>query len=1705
MLNLDELDSVYDPSATTEGPGPKVKSSVKTTKPININQVDNPNPSSINIGVAKPVDVRHYGEQLDNGVYSDQDIDSQMGQHQGTLAKIGHAIGNMPGNIVGGMLEGIGDLGLLAGQWGDDRDYHNALIDAGKQLHDLTGEIYMSNPHNTIGQTLSDPGWWISQTEGLAEMGVSYAALGAGVAGGLSKLANGATQLLRAGELGARTAQAFGQLGSAGYMAYTMGASNAADVFKSTYDYQLRKYLDAGQDPDTAANNAKHIAAQSAATTSQLTTGIGTVLGFGAMAPFFRKSENTVMDLMRKEVPMQPGEETEAWLSRVKSMRPEDYKQALDPSHSLSSKLAEMGKMGLEMQQLDFSRKTGEDLGKKGKTKGLLDQFDELSNYVDRAMDKDGWLSFATGVGAGLLIHKLTNDVIPSRLSDKINATTGEPMPKLNQDGNQVGTEKTLYTPKALSDRQTTLQFNSIRDAIASDIEQYGKSQKSYLAAVKAGDPVAVDRATSEMFNINSVNGIINGTGKMWSDTYQGIANLSPEDAQAKGLSDDYKARAEQAVSNMSRYQTMYDDLQKRYGTLYDIYQGYKQVVDGLFARKVHLDSMDQIIKQHEQALFNRTNAENARLPISDPELFDQFSASYARDWESARLTTDRLSKDHTAISKLVDQYNDTDPSQRNNIAQKLSAYAREYSSLDPEANNSTESLGKSLHKTLSQIQDSIDRQTQKVKDAEDKLFNSTGYNQWLDKNPGKSFNEYRSKVHEQVHNTELQHQIELAREKHKIAEQNIAQIEKEKNLVRFANKYNKYLEDEYKKSTEMEKVSNEELGNRAKSAKIMSEAQIAKANEMADRYKSIRDEHVKVLEEEHKRLNDLRDRNKEADTLGQFEKKLAIGPKIREAEKNIAALTAKVRKYDSLYAEHHLQVPDKPPVDTNAITINPPQPEAFDEPETISPESLTAIDTVETIPDQIDLADHEANQAVSALEERMLPLKEAEEALMDHLTTHTDLISSLDLVNDVYKSIQDGNFSYDMLNPLIAEGKLTQTEAAQLLQAMKDYVDAVQNKDNAEDLIGYRQTVTEVSDHPSPGVDTIDTDPPSDTPINNVSNDSNNGDAPAYQIPEYNDQISYNGAKTVDANTIANSTLGFAELKPNAEGEVRNTSVPGALNQKVNPDLFNPKKLTPGTSIRFEVDVDYDGPRHVTEDKENQNVRETFADYSDKNGKVPADKMANVPIKIIDDKTGKVIGYVRKHEWVTEKGVVNGKKQGLKNIAEKYDDDGNEINGATQSRRILDTRQQIVDQFNANGKPVRGSISNKGIGHAILNTEGFKPKPGYAFSRQGDGGLLPDPKLSIVIANGRSLYSGKGYLFDKPVAGDTKDLPNGTIYAALPGANGTHILAPLVGKSLGETDVAHRTISRAIELYMNYNGSEEDSHTHEVNQLHDAVGHDVSTEKGLRDFINQYYTHTQSFDDTATLNQGKGQSKFLFNVWNKIPGKEGKAWIKAGWSESNAKPMYASLDANGKLSSEFSQLLKEGLNSRSKAVVFTRDSLRGINEPVKKDRPFKDAIYNSKGVWQHPEYSNYNEYVKSFSKTTVYGRNKLGSDYVYVANPAISYRLEAPPMDRPTNLVEENRTMKPKIETEVSTYNKHLADEMDSIFGVEPYSTNHVPSIGESENAKELNLKNLEELYTFTPEDQRNGKTPADILTDLTGRGHTFLPDGYNPFSLCL
>jgi hypothetical protein len=564
-------------------------------------------------------------------------------------------------------------------------------------------------------------------------------------------------------------------------------------------------------------------------------------------------------------------------------------------------------------------------------------------------------------------------------------------------------------------------------------------------------------------------------------------------------------------------------------------------------------------------------------------------------------------------------------------------------------------------------------------------------------------------------------------------------------------------------------------------------------------------------------------------------------------------------------------------------------------------------------------------------------------------------------------------------------------------------------------------------------------------------------------------------------------------------------------------------------------VDTEYEGPKNITDSlswDENQNVKmdhERGADYLGKDGKVLEDEdhINNVPIKVVDVLTGKQLFYLHKMDWLTAQ--FPGTKD-YRNVVDiiHHEDGSITENLELQKQLLSQLRDRIVKKFNTTGKHTETTIGQegKGTGRMILNhettgkSEGLTIKskivPKFAINKSSpEDSMLPDKSLKLVIMEAEGVpHSGSKYPFPGQLGSDTSHVPKGGVGAMVPAANGQFMYAPLIGQKIvepGRESAGLNSISRAIELYLLNDGSVPAIGA-EIDELQRNTGFNVATAKGLKGLIHQYYTYSQGFDVSAldpNNADGLKTEEFLFHINDRDADVLDKTkQIKAGFSMRGQGVQYANL-TNGKLNPAFVELLKEGLATRSRAVNYTNAELglKGINSIGE----FTDANYNpSTGKWKHNTYEDYNEYVKSFSKTPVYGSNRLNDGpngtkgtYVYTANPHL-------PMDIGRIMQDTDVVAKPNEaveKVELPEEPKPTTDPFDDIFNPLSFSPQRtVNELGTgSDKSQELTLDNLEKLLNFTPEKERNGKTLNEVFKDLTERGHTYLSDGFNPFSRCL
>jgi hypothetical protein len=1854
MLTKDQLNATYDDGAGDGGGDPKPSPSKS-----GLNTFSGATASAINTGAVGNENVSDYIGYMPEGVYTNRKpIDWIRGENQGVGEQLAKRALDIIPNVASGLMQFFGVAGSLATEWATgEKDYNNPMIQAANAIHNFGGwgDIYRENDDvwgRSNGSWLpSDPGWWIDNAGQLADSAIPFAIGGAGVGAILEKTFMGAADLMSLGATGARVARGMAQLGTSAYMSYAEGAQAGQQVFESVYQKQFQQGIDDGLDPDAADTRAKNIAGSSAATTVQLNTVLGTMLNMSSVAPFFRRSEDVAGEVLKKAIARQAGETVPKWMSRVKEITADQFASKLIEHHGVASYLKEAGQEGFEEWMNQFTQKTGEEEGDAGRTHGFWEQFGQLENWYNRTHGSDDALAAMLGAAGGLantiaVSHLPTQRTTQFEDGQRQQVANGQ----LQFDDNGAPIYQKHFASPHNIDKWGTLQaFNSVKDSLASDVEEYGNMQQRYFDAVKKGDPVELDKAKQDMFNPLVFNAVRSGMTDHWTEQFQQIANMSPEEAASNGWDVDYQKQAQKAVSQLNEAQKEYDKLYNKYGLQYEANQGAKQVLDNVFHRKVELMQWDNLITDHEAKLAESRAEEVKQAKLLNPDSYDEHADRYNRTLKTAQGIQAITERDLGRLKVAIDT---SDYTKVSDIIQKYRAKGINDEDLPGAV---SDLIGKVKHANTQAGKD--------FEQAQDALYNSTGFAQYKNEHPNETFEDF---MHSIQKGTELNQQnlfyqlsIENAKTQQKIAAQQYAEITQEKTLHRFIKKADDWQDKLVKEREAQQAQALAAIQSKAKDKATLDRVSRIELDAMAKRYREQRDAHLATAADLEEQLAPIQ---KERQATAIYRDPLranALRRQEKELQRKIEEAKVKAAHFNGLNTQYAVDTT------TPEVSSEVAQQQAEKEDETATAENTTDddLDYLNTIlamaggeeieEGSFDTSDETIPEAEpipqeEKLPEGVLPSAEAYEAEVnsDAYIAYTGILATLplavqELMPAFENAIREGtiSFNYDLLRPEVKNGTLTAEKAAQALQALKNYIDSTEKNitpdeaSNTEsgpkvftlrdietintvatpiaakgsaivdpelvakqltpgdkvtffaerersgtwdgkyivedgsknpwgilailsDTSGWIRKDQTITNGPATEIPEVEVEPsavPSAVPVDTLPIEVT--DSPIIALVDdaaiEQDGYRHMGKKVDDALTVANTT--FEQVRDVFDSKLqawRKEVDKDKINEKYNEDLLRTGYLMPGTRIHFEVDTAYEGDlkdhnSDETDEYGNPKVigKERFQDYLVADGKIgTTDKhIGNVPIKIVETKTGKTVGYVKTHRFINAKLPNTTDYRNI--VAVRYDDKGNRIDVlGEQNKRLLELRKAIVAQFNGgtNAK-IGATVKSKAPGSLILNKEQNNVReklvPGFARSTTPKNSLLPDETLKLGIIHKPPGFKGevhtsKGVKFTGTLASDQIDLSHGSIVALLPGANGTYHIAQLSGQKLVDVDrynyekstwekqhagetykkmpTATAGAAHAIELYLKHDGSDKRI-TDEIARLNKETGHDISTAQGLKSFLNQYFTYTQDFKDSQTIATGKGKEQFLFKIGTPV-GTQNKGEIKIGWTNSGRKPVAAVL-INGKLSPEFVKALDTGFRSRARAVVYNDSSnnLRGINEVT--SRKFKDVTFiqseYDKGnpyPWRHKEHDSYNEYVKSFSKTTVYGRNQLSDGtYNYVANPTLAFEAQLP-SKFPTL---------PDVGAEEVTPLTHIQEQSDegafdafediAAWGLNE-SKSEVEAIGTApDNSKPLSLATLEEMYNFTPETLRNGRTPLEIYDQLSRTGVTYLSEGYNPFTRCL
>jgi hypothetical protein len=534
-----------------------------------------------------------YTGYLQTGLYEQEgrNPETERGEAQPMFEKLGNALVHTGGKFVTSLVDMAGSIGALVSEWGDERDYKNAATDVADNTNtwiDKNFPLYRST-EGTFG--LTDASWWLSNASGLAASAGSFAIGGLGIAkvlgsvGGL--LGAGAritSQLTKSGIAFTNATRAVG-LGqealTAGLLAYSEGAMSGRVVYDQVYKARIA----AGDNEETA----RHMAAQSAATTVQLNTTINTGLNMlGGMSKFFSREKDVAREAAAKYLKGKAGEtaaETAERLGKVEaSTIAGDLGTSMSPVGALK-KVAVAGKEaaaeGLEELTNLFAETVGTTEGKEGKEMGFLDQFYQMENYLKYTMNEEGALNFALGAIAGPIQQGLMNHIPAYKVAKgykkdsegRLLGEDGKPV-KDTRDAALEYYENGKRMSAAKRNRLVVEEdFNDLRKRVVDDYTYIAKQQEELQKAREAGDLKKAKEIENDLYDIMNLNAVQNGISANYSETYKSLINVdntktdTEEIAEKLGTVSEEFARAQAAGQDTTALQAEMTKLQSDLAT----------------------------------------------------------------------------------------------------------------------------------------------------------------------------------------------------------------------------------------------------------------------------------------------------------------------------------------------------------------------------------------------------------------------------------------------------------------------------------------------------------------------------------------------------------------------------------------------------------------------------------------------------------------------------------------------------------------------------------------------------------------------------------------------------------------------------------------------------------------------------------------------------------------------------------------------------------------------------------------------------------------------------------------------------------------------------------------------------------------------------------------------------------------------------------
>jgi hypothetical protein len=413
---------------------------------------------------------------------------------------------------------------------------------------------------------------------------------------------------------------------------------------------------------------------------------------------------------------------------------------------------------------------------------------------------------------------------------------------------------------------------------------------------------------------------------------------------------------------------------------------------------------------------------------------------------------------------------------------------------------------------------------------------------------------------------------------------------------------------------------------------------------------------------------------------------------------------------------------------------------------------------------------------------------------------------------------------------------------------------------------------------------------------------------------------------------------------------------------------------------IVLEADVSFKGTVY---DDDGKPYASTYADER-------KDGTDNVPIRIVDRKTGDLLGYLPAVRWISRKN-----KEGV-HVNIGYGTEKNPINVKEEIRRLKELRKNVIDlQESGSTDKKKISITNQSRGSYILN---YKTKDGTVDgevvlekgrpvkeARPVSEAIL-DPNVQIgIISNKRVVISidkrGKSKKYAKsPLGTPIKvDKYNGTVVINLDGEY-LNVRTGNIDEKIANT--LYEALSAKVENNEDLIRAIKSANT-EFN---------FQDSSGLREFFNQF-VFLSSFK-REDLKKNPNRTFIYIDVQNGYfyIGKKNTVITNdtSGIGKTKGGVSYVGLEGNR-------DKLKEFLKNARISVK----GYKGLNT----NKTFRETVIKD-GKVSFIEHDNYNSFVKQYLTTTINGTNfveyeekgKTKRKYIYKEQPAVYFTVESTP-----------------------------------------------------------------------------------------------------------